>query len=226
MKSIVKILFATVLILSVKLLSAQEIKLNFALLMGNKTLQINEPDAPSNSIQITKVRFYISNIEFLKNGKTVAKEQNSYHLLDASNKESLTMLIPLTEKIDYDEISFLLGTDSLANVSGIMDGDLDPTKGMYWAWNSGYINFKLEGTSPLCKTRNNEFQFHLGGYLPPYPSYQPIKLGVKKSNSITINVDFDQFFEQVDLSKQNKVMSPGKLAQDLSVEVAQLFSVQ
>ena len=107
-----------------------------------------------------------------------------------------------------------------------MGGDLDPTKGMYWAWNSGYINFKLEGTSPLCQTRNNEFSFHLGGYSQPYPSFQTIKLPIKKSKELTVVVNFADFFDQVNLTKQNKVMSPGKLSQDLSIQLTKLFSVR
>tara|TARA_B100000809_G_C15092336_1_gene513668 strand:+ start:1090 stop:1674 length:585 start_codon:yes stop_codon:yes gene_type:complete len=194
--------------------------------MGSETLQLDESSQSVEKLQITRVRFYISNIQLLKNGKVVATEKDSYHLIDASDKSSLSMAIPVKSKIDYDEIFFLLGIDSLTNFSGVMGGDLDPTKGMYWAWNSGYINFKLEGKSPLCETRNNEFSFHLGGYSAPYPSYQIIKLAVKKSNQLTIKVDFAQFLEQIDLAKQTKVMSPGKLAQDLSIQVAKLFSVQ
>ena len=161
--------------------------------MGSETLQLDESSQSVEKLQITRVRFYISNIQLLKNGKVVATEKDSYHLIDASDKSSLSMAIPVKSKIDYDEIFFLLGIDSLTNFSGVMGGDLDPTKGMYWAWNSGYINFKLEGKSPLCETRNNEFSFHLGGYSAPYPSYQIIKLAVKKSNQLTIKVDFAQY---------------------------------
>ena len=59
-------------------------------------------------------------------------------------------------------IYFQIGIDSLTNVSGDLDGDLDPALGMYWAWNSGYINMKLEGKSSSCKSVKKEFQFHIG----------------------------------------------------------------
>jgi len=60
----------------------------------------------------------------------------------------------------------LIGTDSITNVSGALDGDLDPIKGMYWAWNSGCINFKLEGTR-VISGKKTPFEYHIGGYNGP-----------------------------------------------------------
>jgi hypothetical protein len=146
-------------------------------------------------------------------------------LIDASDENSLLLSIPLKKNIAYDEVCFLLGIDSLTNVSGVMGGDLDPTKGMYWAWNSGYINFKLEGRSPLCETTNNEFVFHLGGYSGPYSSYQSVKLLVKDKSSLIIKVDVTSFLHSIDLSTQHKTMSPGKEAKELSIQVSKIFSI-
>ena len=44
-----------------------------------------------------------------------------------------------------------------------MDGDLDPVHGMYWTWQSGYIQFKLEG---LLRDSAGErkLELHLGGF--------------------------------------------------------------
>lgn len=42
-----------------------------------------------------------------------------------------------------------------------MDGDLDPLNGMYWAWNSGYINMKIEGITPKCQDATIYFNFIL-----------------------------------------------------------------
>ena len=57
-----------------------------------------------------------------------------------------------------------------------MGGDLDPTKGMYWAWQSGYINFKMEGSCSQCLATKNNFEFHLGGYQQPFYAMQTIEL--------------------------------------------------
>ena len=104
----------------------------------------------NDSIQITAFKFYISNLELLNKNKSVWKDSIPFHLIDAFNEKTLAFKIPTN--IPYTKVKFNLGIDSITNVSGAMGGDLDPTKGMYWTWQSGYINFKLEGISNLCKT--------------------------------------------------------------------------
>ncbi len=181
----------------------------------NKHILILEKES-SDFKTITNLKFYLTNFSFSKNGATIWTEKDSHHLIDASNPSSLTIKLN-SDNLDFDEIHFLLGTDSLTNVSGVMGGDLDPTKGMYWAWNSGYINFKLEG-----KSKGTAFEFHLGGYSPP--TVQTINLATNKNN-ITINIDVADFLNTIDLSKQAKLMSPGKEAQHLSKIASSLFYI-
>lgn len=118
-----------------------------------------------------------------------------------------------------------MGIDSLTNVSGALGGDLDPTKGMYWTWQSGYINFKLEGKSQYCNTRNNEFQFHLGGYLQPFYCLQSLKMKVNNSQEINIVLDVKKIIDAIDLKSLNHVMSPGKDAMTLSIIAANSFTI-
>src|ERR1044071_4197029 len=128
-----------------------------------------------DSVLITTLKFYISNISFYDGNKQVWKENKSYHLVDISDPNSLKLKLDLPSKIKFTEIKFNLGIDSITNVSGALGGALDPTLGMYWTWQSGYINFKLDGRSSLCNTRNHEFQFHLGGYQYPHSALQTVE---------------------------------------------------
>lgn len=191
--------------------NTKQISITVKPLLNNYQLILEKES--NNGITITSFKFYLTHFSFTKNGNTVWEENYSYHLIDASNPSILKFDVP--EKMSYDEIHFLLGTDSLTNVSGVMGGDLDPTKGMYWAWNSGYINFKLEG-----KKLKSAFEFHLGGY--SQPTVQSIKLASNK-DSIIINFDVAEFLNQIDLTKQHKLMSPGIEAQRLSIIAASLF---
>jgi hypothetical protein len=59
-----------------------------------------------------------------------------------------------------------LGVDSIRNVSGIQTGALDPLKGMFWTWNSGYVMAKLEGSSESSNSAGNRFTYHIGGFRP------------------------------------------------------------
>ena len=172
---------------------------------------------------VSMLRFYVSQVQLYSGDKVVWQEPDSYHLVDAADSASLRIALPFN--VTANRLSFLLGTDSLANVSGAMGGALDPSKGMYWAWNSGYINFKLEGTSPVCTSRNNEFQFHLGGYA--YPNATVHHISLKLSNaSVIVKVDIAQLLATVDLKALSKVMSPGADAVALSKQAAAIFRVK
>lgn len=176
-----------------------------------------------DSIQITSFKFYISQLELINGTKTIWEDKGKYHLIDVFDEKTLDLQIP--SNINFTKIKFKLGIDSLTNVSGAMGGDLDPTKGMYWTWQSGYINFKLEGNSNLCKTRRNEFQFHLGGYQQPFNCMQTVFVQVKSTTNIKLNIDLGKFIKQVSLSQHNHIMSPSKEAVDFSEKLIETFSV-
>ena len=166
-----------------------------------------------DSIQITTLKFYISGIELYKEGSLVWKEKNSYHLIDASEENSLSMPLSVPAAISYDRFSFNLGIDSTTNMMGVQGGDLDPMRGMYWTWQSGYINFKLEGSSPLCNTRHHAFEFHIGGYHYPYNTLQRISLTIdKKNKEIAVIVNLKELLASLNLAKTNQIMTPGKEA--------------
>ena len=223
---IVKIFLVLLLIeVNASMIFSQENKLLFnptynkQLLKPEFYYKLNTTD----SIQITSLKFYISHLELINDDKIAWKEKSSFHLIDAFDKNTLSISIP--SNVSFNKIKFQLGIDSLTNVSGAMGGDLDPTKGMYWTWQSGYINFKLEGNSNLCKTRQNEFQFHLGGYLQPFNCLQTVFIQVKSNTNIKLDMDVAKLFQHIQLSKLNHIMSPGKEAVDLSEKISETFRV-
>ncbi len=190
-----------------------------------------EPDGPyyplpgGDSVQLETFKCYISGIGFYSGGKAVYTEPNSFHLLDAADTGSLGFTLQVPGRLVYDEIRFSLGIDSVTNVSGALGGALDPTKGMYWSWQSGYINLKLEGKSNLCPTRKNEFQFHLGGYANETKAVAGIALKVPNSGTIAINIPVDKFLAGINLATQNSIIIPCKEAVGLSHKMAQIFEV-
>jgi len=174
------------------------------------------------TVKFETLKFYISAIQLLNNTKSVWLEKNSYHLCTTDSITN-TLKIKLPTNIKFNALKFNVGIDSLTNVSGAMGGDLDPTKGMYWTWQSGYINFKLEGQSSLSSHSKKEFQLHLGGYAPPLSALQTITLAVKNKSKIDIVFDVEQFVNSIDLSKQHHIMSPNTQAVILSQLVAKCF---
>jgi len=176
-------------------------------------------------LKLNTLRFYLSNFVFLKNGAVVFEEKNSFHLLDLEDENTLDLKFDALEGRDFDGLRFKLGIDSLTHISGAMGGDLDPTKGMFWTRQSGYINFKLEGTFKKCPTRNHEFQFHLGGYLAPFQSVQSVQVKIPKGENLVLQLDLSPFFDQVDWVKKYSIMSPCKESVEVSKVLANSFSV-
>ena len=210
--------------------SAQNIvRVLFRSTWGNSPLPLDSSvyaTKDTSNVAITNLKYYVSGITLLHNSHLVYSEPNSVHLIDARMPSSSKVLLHIPKDVFYNRISFNLGIDSTTNVSGAMGGDLDPTKGMYWTWQSGYINFKLEGKSNACKTRNNEFHYHLGGYSYPFSSMQPIVLNIASTDSIVIEADVAAFINQYDLGTQNSVMIPGLTAVSMSRQAAAIFSVR
>jgi hypothetical protein len=191
-----------------------------------KNIALDEPmrDQNGDSLTFHTFRFYLGNFVLLKNGAVVFEEKK-YRLLDAAFENSLNLTFQIPEHLAFDQLQFDLGVDSLTNVSGAFGGDLDPTQGMYWTWQSGYINTKIEGFYPKCPARLHEFQFHLGGYLPPFPSVQTVTLPISEMKNLRVHVELAPFFEQVDWQKSHSIMSPGEAAMRMSKLLAKLFSI-
>lgn len=211
------------------------VQLDVHLRMQGRDIQLENKQyytAKGDSLYLDACRFYLSGFELKSAHSTGYKEPNSYHLFDAEDPETAKIMLNSVPATLYDSLVFWVGTDSLANVSGAMSGDLDPTKGMYWAWNSGYINFKLEGRSNACNTRRHMFEFHVGGYLPPYPTVRRVALPLancvvrqEECRKLALMVDLDGFFKHIRLAECNSVMIPGARAAELADYFKTVFSI-
>lgn len=177
-------------------------------------------DASGKQTAFSALRFYISHVTLYASGMAFPDPQ-VVHLVDLEDTASLSIRFwPAT----IDSIGFSIGIDSLTSVSGIYEGDLDPTKGMYWAWNSGYVNFKLQGTSSASSNPDRSFELHLGGYLPPYPTIRRVVLPIGSANKeARIAFDLNDLLQTMDLTAVPAIMIPGRQAAQLSTTLSTLF---
>jgi hypothetical protein len=208
----------------------KNIKLTIQPYFGDLEFKLNQnyyQSSINDSIQIETLKFYISGIELLDSNNVIWKEKNSYHLIDFENENSQSIQLHIPKNSRISKLKFNIGIDSITSNSGALDGDLDPTKGMYWAWQSGYINLKMEGTSPICETRKHQFQFHLGGYKQPFYAMQSIALPISivKDNTVQINFNLAPIFNSISLKETHSIMIPCKDGMNVSKVVAQLFSI-
>ena len=199
---------------------------------GSVSFQCNEPLTPgigrkigndSSKITVSMVKFYLQQLTVSRNDKILWTSTES-HLIDLSDTNKVTLAIPLSLGKN-DCLTFTLGIDSATCVSGVKDGDLDPSKGMYWTWRSGYINMKVEGTADRSKSSDHAFQLHLGGYAHPYPTARVVTRCLSNPGNPTFSLSLEKFLSQTDLSSKDHVMTPGESAATLSQAAAASFEV-
>lgn len=165
----------------------------------------------NDSIVFSNIKFYISDPLIFKNDSLIASLEKRYHLVDLNNPESLVLQ---TETENFDKIQFNLGIDKQTNLDGVKGGDLDPLKGMYWTWNTGYINIKIEGAIYSKTDGVKFFKYHIGGFEPPVNTSQNVSLSKLKNQPIFI--DMDRFLHLIDFNRDLMVLSPGVTAVELS----------
>ena len=214
-----RLLFLSIIILLCQQLPAQ--KIEFKVQLAGEDVELDKDYfVGRQTLALSKCKFYISMVSL-----EWRIPNKNYHLIDLSNKKSLSIKVPNAIK-NPSFFTATIGIDSATNVAGVYGGDLDPTNGMYWTWQSGYINIKLEGTSTNCPARKNKFQFHLGGYSYPFNSSRNVTYKIKpKGDTYFVYINLDTFFKDIDLSKDYQVMSPNKKAMEYSDLFAQCFTV-
>ena len=148
--------------------------------MGNAILQSDSTykNALGQDFTIANFKYYIGNICLKKaDGKTYTTQE--YFLINEHEEDSKQITLNDIPEGNYISIEFIIGVDSLHNCSGLQQGSLDPTNGMFWAWNTGYVFLKLDGQSPSSKSFGNVFEYHIGGYKQPTNSIRKISLNFK-----------------------------------------------
>jgi hypothetical protein len=155
-----------------------------------------------------------------------------YYLIDEA--DSLSKIIVLkTSELKIKAIEFLLGVDSVKNVSGVQTGALDPMNGMFWTWNSGYIMAKLEGVSSAAKVPGNLFSYHVGGFKNGENATRQIRLTVDRRPStddrtFIIEADISKWFQSahnIKIAAHPVCHSAGNLAMQLADNYATMFKI-
>jgi len=170
----------------------------------------------TDSIKISKCAIYLTNFKFYNQTQLVFVDTNQAHLIDLLDPNPIQFNIPKNQV--YNRVEFNIGVDSSTSVAGILTGDLDPRMGMYWAWQSGYINFKLEGV--LNTKVQQPFQYHIGGYAGKLNAIQTNSFEVYPNNKYTLSFNFLPMLQYALAQKQFELMSP----QLKAVQLAKLLS--
>lgn len=170
-----------------------------------------------DTVEIKVLKYYITKLQLWQHQQLVYTDQRGAYLIDGLRDTTYY----LANKKPFDSLSFTLGIDSAIQRRGALGKDLDPTNGMYWAWQSGYIHFKLETHS----SNNKLLQLHIGGYAYPFNTLQ--RLGFKVSNTKKISIQFEllKLLQQINSQKVFKIMSPSAEAVLIASFIAQSLSI-
>ncbi|SHI32850.1 hypothetical protein SAMN02745146_0547 [Hymenobacter daecheongensis DSM 21074] len=185
------------------------------------------PTAHNGAVSLSTCRFYLSALRLTFTDGSSYAEPASYHLIDAADTATFSLTLPQAPGKAIKMLTFSVGVDSAANVAGAQGGDLEPGRGMYWAWHSGYVNAKLEGRSPACPGPRHEFEWHVGGYQRPCASLRRVTLPVPPGHPATaplrVLADVGQWLSTRRLAETASVLVPGPAAQALADGYATMF---
>jgi len=173
-----------------------------------------------DSLRINKFKCYISDLKLhFTDGRseTIGKK---YTLLDADS-----LAAPAYKMADFKNSSpgyleLSIGIDSIPNTQGALSNELDVQNGMYWAWQSGYINWKIEGPSSSCTTHKQHYTFHVGGYKAKQNALRTIRLPFPQNAKNILHIDLAAFFNEISLKTTHTVQIPG----DAAMLLANLFT--
>lgn len=187
---------------------------------------------------IHKFKYYISNVRLGLSGLALtATEKESYHLVDQRKPGSLSFSFEVAEN-SFTPLSFLLGVDSLRNVSGAQTGALDPLNDMFWIWNSGYIMAKMEGTSPRSNQVGNIIEYHIGGFSGAnnvlkqismiFPAGKQLVIKPGEISEIILEADFNKWWQlpnDLRIADLPVCTTPGALAKKVADNYNDMFTI-
>lgn len=158
---------------------AAVLQLSFTNVVNGQPLTLQQAtytNAAGEDFNITAFKYYLSNFSLVTAAGEEVQPAPAYFLVSEDSAASKNILLEQLPEATYTGISFLIGVDSVRNMSGAQTGALDPLYGMFWTWNSGYIMAKLEGTSPASTAPQSLIQFHIGGFKAPYNALRRVQL--------------------------------------------------
>ena len=209
--------------------------------VGGGNLKLNNEwyrNQNGDSFTVSKFNYYISNIKLNGSGATATyTEAESYHLVEHSTTPSeMAFSLAKVPAGKYSSITFMIGVDSLRNVSGAQTGALDPALGNFWSWNTGYIMLKFEGNSPQAPTADGRLVMHCGGFsgvnnvLKTITIIFPNEIEVTKNATphVHLKADVLAMFKSpnvVAFATNNTIHMPGAAANKLADNYANMFTI-
>jgi len=153
-----------------------------------------------------RLRYYLSNFRLRReDGGWFVNPQSphdsrGYFLVDEADPSSRHFSIGPVPAAGYSGLEFLLGVDAARNGGGAQSGTLDPARGMFWTWNTGYIFFLFEGRSPQSTDSEHALVWHVGGggveaHRVFLPFTAPVEVSAEQGAELHLEADLARLFD-------------------------------
>lgn len=192
--------------------------------------QLSFLNAAGNTYSVSLLKYYVSNIELHKKEGSVVKPGN-YELINAADPASCTFSAGMLTPGDYDSMVFYIGIDPTRNHTGVQDGDLDVSKGMFWTWNTGYNFFKHEGQYKNTAGQTKALIFHYGTDEAYTKISIPINLTINGDKTMHLKFDLNSCYTSpvnidfnVDNSHQSDQAGDAEWIANMKANFADAFS--
>lgn len=193
-------------------------------------------NANNDEFKVNMYKYYFTNIVLETASGFRWTQPESYYLVDQSISSSLKLIVTGVPRANYTKIEFKLGVDAARNTSGAQTGALDPVKGMFWTWSSGYIMGKIEGTSPQSTNTGNKIVFHIGGFsgvnsaIRDFSFIFPNTANVTESHTPTINIknDLAEWFKTpntISFASLNDISTVGTNSKKIADNYSDMFNL-
>jgi hypothetical protein len=186
------------------------LRLEISHVVGDAPLLLGQAyrDAAGDEWSTQHLRYYLSNFRLRREeGGWFANPQSEadsrgYFLVDAADAASTRFAIGPVPAGRYSGLEFLVGVDARRNRAGAQSGSLDPARGMFWTWNSGYIFFLFEGHSPQSPDPEHALSWHVGGSgAPAHAVYlqfaAPLQITAEEGAEVHLHADLARLFDGV-----------------------------
>lgn len=214
------------------------LQLSFTHMMGQQPLvrnRVTYTNASGETFTISRFRYFLSNFSLETASGSMVTLPPAYFLVDDAIDSSKNIRLDSIPAGTYKSIRFMIGVDSIRNVSGVQSGALAVETGMFWTWNSGYIMAQIEGHSPVVNTPMQEFLFHCGGYKSKdgvlkyitLPLPEPLIIPAAHQPQINLTANVEKWFlpDTVSFKKITVIMAPGVKARQVAGNYQHMFNI-
>ena len=188
--------------------SGLPLRIEISHVVGDAPLQLGDSykTAAGDSWSAERLRYYLSNFRLRRaDGGWFVNPQSAdssrgYFLVDEADAASKQFQIGPLPAGSYSGIEFLVGVDAARNSAGAQTGTLDPARGLFWTWNTGYIFFQFEGHSPQSSDAGHALTWHTGGGGTPARSVflqfqSPLQITAENSAELHLHGDLARLFD-------------------------------